>query len=59
MSSTAIRGADSGYETKVILVALAKLVSKSKTVEEVYQHLVSIANVEGVVIKPLKKEENN
>jgi len=49
-----------GYETKVILVALAELVKKSKTVEEVYELIVKMANAEGVVIEKLEKpqEEN-
>ena len=48
-------GLNMGYETKVILVALAELTKKSKSVEEVYEHIVKMANAEGVVIEKLDK----
>ena len=42
-------------ETKVILVALSKIIGKSKTVKEAYEALTEIANVEGVVIKTFEE----
>ena len=46
-----------GYETKVLLVALAELIKKSKTVEEVYDHIVRIANAEGIVIQEREEKD--
>ena len=47
------------YETKVLLIALAKLaiVYKSK---EIYQVIADMANAEGVILKPYEeaKEEH-
>ena len=40
------------YETKVILQALADITSKAATVEEVYESIQRMANVEGLILKP-------
>jgi hypothetical protein len=47
------------YETKVLLIALAKIVRKADTITEIYETLEDMANAEGVVLKPLdeKKDE--
>lgn len=47
------------YETKVLLIALAKIVRKAENIEEIYEALAEMANAEGVILKPLeeKKEE--
>ncbi|MCL1916709.1 MAG: hypothetical protein FWG14_00080 [Peptococcaceae bacterium] len=51
-------GVDMGYETKVILKAVAELVRTSKSVEEAFERVVNIANAEGVVIpKPESEKE--
>ena len=47
-----------GYETKVILVAIADIIETSKTLEEAYERVEKIANAEGVVIKKLDKSES-
>ena len=39
-----------GYETKVILVAVADIIQTSKTLEEAFERVARIANAEGVVI---------
>ena len=40
------------FETKVILQALADITSKADTVEEVYESIQKMANVEGLLLKP-------
>jgi len=48
-----------GYETKVILVAIAEIIRKSKDKNEIYKAVAEMANAEGVILKPLdetKKE---
>ena len=44
------------YETKVLLIALAKIVSKADNIEEIYETLEEMANAEGVVLKPLEEK---
>ena len=46
------------YETKVLLIALAKIVRKADNIKEIYEAIVEMANAEGVVLKPLDDEEN-
>ena len=46
-----------GYETKVILAAIADILRTSDTLEEALERVAKIANVEGVVIELPKKEE--
>ena len=54
---TLTKGAESvAYETKVILIALAKIVRKADNIEEIYEALEDMANAEGIVLKPLKDE---
>jgi hypothetical protein len=43
------------YETKTLLAAMASIVTKSKTVKEVYRELAKIANVEGVILEPYEE----
>jgi hypothetical protein len=45
-------------ETKVILVALANIVRKAKSIEEIYEALLEMANAEGIVLKPLNEEQH-
>ncbi|MCL2565834.1 MAG: hypothetical protein FWE24_08505 [Defluviitaleaceae bacterium] len=45
------------YETKVLLIALAKIVRKADSVEEVYKAIEEMANAEGVVLKPLDEKD--
>jgi len=47
------------YETKVMLSALANIVRKAEDLGEVYEALEEMANVEGVMLKPFKKEEKD
>jgi len=44
------------YETKVLLIAIAEIISKSESIEEVYEALAKMANAEGVILEPLKKK---
>ena len=54
---TLTKGAENvAYETKVLLIALAKIVRKADNKEEIYEALEEMANAEGVVIKPMNKE---
>lgn len=48
------------YETKVLLIALAKIVRKADDIKEIYEAIEEMANAEGVVLKPLndRGEEN-
>ena len=39
------------YETKVLLISLAKIISSAKNLEEVYQVVVDMADADGVKIK--------
>jgi len=45
------------YETKVLLSAVASIMRKSDSLEDAYEELEEMANVEGVILKPFKKEE--
>jgi len=45
------------YETKVLLIALAKIVRKADNIEEIYKAIEEMANAEGVVLKPLDEKE--
>jgi len=48
------KGAENvAYETKVLLIALAKIVRKADTIKEIYDAIEEMANAEGVVLKPL------
>lgn len=43
------------YETKVLLMAIARKLSKSETLEEAYKDIQAIANVEGVILESLEE----
>ena len=50
------------YKTKVLLIAIARILSKSETLEEAYNDIQAIANVEGVILESLeelRKEKKN
>ena len=52
------KGADSvSYETKVLLIALAKIVRKADSIKEIYEAIEEMANAEGIVLKPLEEKE--
>jgi len=40
------------YETKVILVAMSKIIRKADNLKEAYEALEEMANAEGVILKP-------
>ena len=47
-----------GYETKVILAAIADIIRTSETLEEALERVAKIANAEGVIIElPDKKKK--
>ena len=46
-----------GYETKVILVAIAKIIRKADSIEEIYEAVEEMANAEGVVLKPIGEDK--
>ncbi|MCL2252837.1 MAG: hypothetical protein FWC09_00155 [Lachnospiraceae bacterium] len=48
-----------GYETKVILVAVADIVQTSQTLDEAYERIARLANAEGVIIAPKEKKDSN
>ena len=48
-----------GYETKVILAAIADIIRTSKTLEEALERVARIANAEGIIIDLPVKEEND
>jgi len=41
-----------GYETKVLLIAIGRLVRAASSVEAAYDAVAELANVEGVILKP-------
>ena len=43
------------YETKVLLMAFANIVSKSNSIEEIYKAVQAMANVEGVMLQSLEE----
>ena len=43
------------YETKALLMALARIIVRADTKEEIYEAVADIANVEGVVLKPYEE----
>jgi hypothetical protein len=45
------------YETKVLLIALARIVKKADDVAEVYNAIAAMANAEGVILEPYDAEE--
>ncbi|MCL2634311.1 MAG: hypothetical protein FWD34_07355 [Oscillospiraceae bacterium] len=45
------------YETKVILVAMSKILKKSDSLKEAYAALEEMANAEGVILKPYDENE--
>ncbi|MDR0221247.1 MAG: hypothetical protein LBI54_07590 [Lachnospiraceae bacterium] len=53
MDMTMTKGvnADMAYETKVLLIALSKIIKKADSVEEVYNAVVDMANAEGVILE--------
>ena len=58
MTTTIWKGEEAvGYETKVILVAVADIIQTSKTLDEAFERVAAIANAEGVVIKKQNKRE--
>ena len=46
------------YDTKVLLIAIAEIVNKSRCLEEVYTSLRKMANAEGVILDPFEAEED-
>ena len=48
---------DVAYETKVLLIALAKIIRKADNIKEIYEAIEEMANAEGVVLKPLDEKE--
>ncbi|MDR1705619.1 MAG: hypothetical protein LBS19_13170 [Clostridiales bacterium] len=45
------------YETKVLLIALSKIVRKADNIEEIYKAIEDMANAEGVVLKPYEDKQ--
>ena len=43
------------YETKVLLMAFAKIIARAKSMKEIYQAVADMANVEGVMLKPYEE----
>ena len=48
-----------GYETKVILVAVANIIQTSKDLDEAFERIAEMANVEGVIVKKREKQKSD
>ena len=46
-----------GYETKVILAAIADIIRTSSTLDEALERVAKIANSEGIIIELPQKEK--
>ena len=46
-----------GYETKVILVAVADIIQTSKDLDEAFARVAEMANAEGVIVKKRGKSK--
>ena len=58
MPTTTMKGEETvGYETKVILVAVADIIRTSKTLDEAFERVAAMANAEGEIVKKRKKTE--
>ena len=44
------------YETKALLIAIGELIRKSDDLAEAYELVASMANAEGVILKPYGAE---
>ena len=44
------------YETKVVLNAVAQFICKADTLEEAYDSVKEMANVEGLLLEPYEKK---
>ena len=53
IATTTINGDLGMLETKVILIALAKICRKADNIKEIYETLEEMANAEGIKLKPL------
>ena len=47
---------DMAYETKVLLIALSKIVKKASNVEEIYDAIADMANAEGILLGPFDED---
>jgi hypothetical protein len=47
------------YESKVLLASMAQILAKADSVEEAYNSLANIANVEGVILEPYQVIKKN
>ena len=45
------------YETKVLLIAIAQIIRKADSIEEIYKAVEKMANAEGLVLEPLSEEK--
>ena len=48
---------DMAYETKVLLIAIAQIIRKADSIEEIYKAVEKMANAEGLVLEPLDEEK--
>ena len=46
------------FETKALLIAIAKIAAKAENAEEVYAAVAEMANSEGVILKPYAEAAN-
>ena len=47
---------DLAYETKVLLIALSKIVKKATNIEEIYDAIADMANAEGILLGPFDED---
>ena len=45
------------YETKALLIAIAKIIRYAKDPKEIYKAVADMANAEGIVIEPFEEED--
>ena len=57
-AATTVKGDEiMALETKIILLAILRIIKQSKSLEEVYEAVLELANAEGVTAAPLQKDE--
>jgi len=44
------------YDTKVLLIAISKIIENSETKKDIYDAIAEMANAEGVILKPYSKD---
>ena len=57
MTTASMKGEiDMAYETKVLLIAISRIVREIKDPRKIHEALEEMANAEGVILKPYEDE---